>query len=74
MNSDTGPDLRILSLAAVFLGKANTAIGCIRAIAVADCQICFDPGLLGARQYGIAVCVVTLAFQMGVGVDEHSSR
>ena len=72
MNSDAGPDSRILWLAVVFFRQLYTAVGRGGSFAVSDCEIGFDPVLLRTRQHFVTINVVALAFEMGVGVDEHS--
>ena len=46
MNADAGPDFRILCLSSIFLSQLYSAIGCVRSLAVPNCQISFDPDLL----------------------------
>ena len=72
MNAYAGPDLWILRCSpAILLGQADAAVGSVRAFAIADGEVGVDASSLGALQHFVAVSVVALAFEMGVGVDEH---
>ena len=71
MNSDACPDSGIIRFAVVFFSQLNATVGSLRAIAVSDGEISFDSVLFRACQDFFAIAVVALAFEMGVGVDEH---
>ena len=71
MNADTRPDFRVFLLSLVLFGQANAAVGSVRAFAVSNRQISFDPVLFRPGQHLVPIMVVTLAFEMCVGVDEH---
>src|SRR5208282_2880559 len=71
MKSYAGPDSWILGLSVVFFRQLNPAVGGVGSVAVADCEIGFDAVLFGTDQHLFTIVVVALAFEMGVGVDEH---
>ena len=70
MDADAGPDFRILrACRCTCSASLNAAIGGVGSVAVSDGEIGFDPARLRARQHLVAIGVVALAFEMGVGVD-----
>src|SRR6266404_9553010 len=71
MNSYTRPDSRILWLAVVFFRQFYTAVGRVGSVTVAYGKVGFDPVLFRARQHFFTIGVVAIAFEVGVGVDEH---
>src|SRR5437660_4705816 len=71
MNSYTRPDSRILRLAVVFFRQVYTAVGRVRSVTVSYGKVGFDPVLFRTRQHFVTIGVVAIAFEMGVGVDEH---
>ncbi len=71
MHPDASPYLRILRIPIELLGQTYTAVSRVRTVAIADGKIGFDSGLFRTRKSLRAIGIVALAFEMGVGVDEH---
>src|SRR4051812_37187301 len=71
MNTNAGPDFGILALSAILLRQTNATVGGIRAVTVSNRQVGFDATLLCTRKYVTAIGIVTLTFEMSMGIDEH---
>src|SRR6266849_6619990 len=71
MNSDASPDSGIFGPSVVFFCQLYTAVGRVGSLTVSDGEIGFDAVLFRTRQDFAAIGVVALAFEVGVGVDEH---
>ena len=55
----------------MLLGEPNAAVERTGAIAVANGQNVFDSAIFRAGDHLLAIRVKLLAFEMGVGIDEH---
>ena len=72
MDADARPDFGILRVAAIFFRQPDAAVGGIGSFTIANCEIGFNARLFGAGQRLVAIGVVTFAFEMSVGIDEHA--
>ncbi len=66
------PDRRINEF--VLLGQQNSAIKVNRAVAIANGDDGLDAGLARPSNYLLAIGIEAVAFEMGVGVYEHSRQ